>query len=191
MSTTTQSSFQDHIFKVVIPAMYHKCVSRLKSELAEDPEEVKSVAFTCDSWTSKVNQNYLSLTIHYVTKQWEYKSHTLNGLLKIFDGIPNDDSVCIFYVTDNRKNFVSAAVGTPSWTHMQCLAHTLQLCIKDSKNETPGVDKMLSKARAIVGRYKQSGLAKERLDQRQRADQKNPLGVIQDVETRWFLILHA
>ncbi|KAH6923538.1 hypothetical protein HPB50_002160 [Hyalomma asiaticum] len=68
---------------------------------------------------------------------------------------------------------------------MQCMGHTLQLAIKDAKEETAGVPAILKKCRAIVGHYKHSAQAAARLQDCQRQMELSVLELIQDVETRW------
>ncbi|KAJ8880703.1 hypothetical protein PR048_017173 [Dryococelus australis] len=53
------------------------------------------------------------------------------------------------------------------------------------KTRNTRVERMLTKARAAVGRYTWSSVASEQLQQMQRVDQKTPLNVVKDVETRW------
>ncbi|KAH7971546.1 hypothetical protein HPB49_025652 [Dermacentor silvarum] len=51
---------------------------------------------------------------------------------------------------------------------MQCMGHTLQLAIKDAKEETAGVPAILKKCRAIVGHHKHSAQAAAKLQDCQR-----------------------
>nr|CAD7425347.1 unnamed protein product [Timema monikensis] len=59
------------------------------------------------------------------------------------------------------------------------------LAVDDSKSECPGVKKLLQKAKNIVGHYRRSSQARERLHSLQERMQVPQLELIQYVETRW------
>lgn len=61
----------------LVPKMYLKHVSLLKEEINTDLINMNSISFTFDMWTSGAQQSYMSLTIHYLTKQFELKNKTL------------------------------------------------------------------------------------------------------------------
>nr|CAD7592196.1 unnamed protein product [Timema genevievae] len=61
----------------------------------------------------------------------------------------------------------------------------VQLAVDDSKSECPGVKKLLQKAKNIVGHYRRSSQARERLHSLQERMQVPQLELIQYVETRW------
>ncbi|KAH9378859.1 hypothetical protein HPB48_014774 [Haemaphysalis longicornis] len=85
---------------------------------------------------------------------------------------------------NNARNFLGAASQT-GWRSIQCFAHTLQLCIHSAKRDTPNFEQVCAKARTIVGHYKRSFLARSRLRGVQESMEMKPLGVVQDVPTRW------
>ncbi|EEC16634.1 transforming growth factor-beta receptor type I, putative [Ixodes scapularis] len=60
-----------------------------------------------------------------------------------------------------------------------------ELCIENAKKETPDFDELCAKARAVVGHYKRSSVARSRLKEIQISMGLEPLEVIQDVATRW------
>nr|CAD7256686.1 unnamed protein product [Timema shepardi] len=60
-----------------------------------------------------------------------------------------------------------------------------RLAVDDSKSECPGVKKLLHKAKNIVGHYRRSSQARERLHSLQERMQVPQLELIQYVETRW------
>lgn len=40
-------------------------------------ENCENVALTSDLWTSRCIRSYLTITVHFITETWEYKSHVL------------------------------------------------------------------------------------------------------------------
>nr|CAD7432108.1 unnamed protein product [Timema monikensis] len=65
------------------------------------------------------------------------------------------------------------------------LYKVFKLAVDDSKSECPGVKKLLQKAKNIVGHYRRSSQARERLHSLQERMQVPQLELIQYVETRW------
>lgn len=188
----------------VIPELYTTEKEKLKISLVEDMNEVKSISLTTDSWVSKATHSYTSLTCHYA-KKFEYKSYILGNVMteekhtavnirqllstktaewEIPGPEQSDGRIKVYIVTDNARNFTAAFENT-NWTHRQCFAHTLQLAIKDGKNQSDHVDEVIAKGRTIVSHYSRSAIASARL--RQACEDKGlpSLKLIQHVDTRW------
>lgn len=68
--------------------------------------------------------------------------------------------------------------------HLPCFAHTLNLIVKDSLAAVTELDDLRSKVRRVVGFFRSSCTAKEKLDNLQK-DLKMPQLLLQEVETRW------
>ncbi|KAH7986295.1 hypothetical protein HPB52_025075 [Rhipicephalus sanguineus] len=60
-----------------------------------------------------------------------------------------------------------------------------KLAIQDVICHTPSIDRLCKRARQIVGHYKDSSSAQKRLDEYQEKMGKDPLRLVQDVDTRW------
>ncbi|KAH7955965.1 hypothetical protein HPB52_005298 [Rhipicephalus sanguineus] len=161
---------------------------------ADSQEGVESISLTSEMWTSRSNQSYISLTCHYLTSNFEMRSfalenrsvtgsHTACNILEHLQAMMEDwelplKKVPAYVVTDNARNVRAALRG------ISCV-HTLQLAIKDAKEETAGVPVILKKCRAIVGHYKHSAQAAARLKDCLRRMELSVLELIQDVQTRW------
>ncbi|XP_037509357.1 zinc finger BED domain-containing protein 4-like [Rhipicephalus sanguineus] len=187
--------------RTVIPELYRRTVDSLKTQIASDiAKGLESLAFTTDMWTSRANQGYISLTCHYMTQDFAVKaftlacchlqeSHTAVNIQACLTEIVKEwsldlSTVPVYVVTDNGRN-IRAAVRQMEWIPLQCLGHTLQLAIKDAKEETPVVSSLCKKARALVGHYKHSAQATRRLKDCQKRMELPSIGLIQDVDTRW------
>jgi len=57
----------------VCPLLYSNIKATLDEILKEDLPDVESAHFTSDHWSSKSNDAYQALTLHYVTKDYKYK----------------------------------------------------------------------------------------------------------------------
>ncbi|KAH6937304.1 hypothetical protein HPB50_026499 [Hyalomma asiaticum] len=187
--------------RTIIPELYRDTVTAVKERIHADFQEgVESISLTSDMWTSRSNESYISLTCHYLTSNFEIRSfalenrsvtesHTALSILEHLQAMIDNwelplQKVPLCVVTDNARNFRAALRGI-SCVPMQCMGHTLQLAIKDAKEETAGVPAILKKCRAIVGHYKHSAQAAARLQDCQQRMELSVLELIQDVETRW------
>ena len=87
-------------------------------------------------------------------------------------------------VRDNGSNFVAGLrdAGIPN---IPCLAHTLQLVVKDGCQAQPAVVDLTAKARKLVGHYKHSNVALQSLLKIQEQLGLLPKRLIQDEPTRW------
>lgn len=125
--------------QTAMPQLYDECRGKLETEL----KEVKYFATTSDLWSSRTSEPYLSLTIHYIDKEWALQStclqtvyfpedHTAEiisqGLEDALEswGLSEDRQVCI--TTDNGANIVKA-VALKGWTRLQCFGHRLHSAI--------------------------------------------------------------
>lgn len=75
--------------------------------------------------------------------------------------------------------------GEGELIHQRCFAHSLQLCINDVKKEIPGLSNLLAKCRQIVGHYKHSNKASQKLTEFQTLMNVPNHTLLQDVDTRW------
>lgn len=189
----------------LIPNAYNK----IRTQLTDILGQVKYVSVTTDIWTSDSNRAYISVTCHFTFNNKIMNSvlnvkeipeaHTgqniASALLDCFNewGI-NEKIVTI--VSDNGANIKNAIVQHLQKRHHPCVAHTLNLCVTDSlnakdKDKTMEIVKpLLSKCKAIVGHFKHSVTACEKLKTMQLQMKLPELKVIQDVSTRWNSTLH-
>ncbi|KAE9521467.1 hypothetical protein AGLY_018141 [Aphis glycines] len=189
----------------LIPELYANKKKLLMTEIKMDLENIKSISFTFDLWSSQAQQSYISLTCHYLTNKFKLKNKTLG--CSYFPGehtgnaiynkiktmiaewnieIENSNSnISIFFVTDNARNISSALSHSGSnFEHISCTAHTLQLAIDDAVKESNMTD-LLKRCKAIVTHYNHSNIASERLTETQKRLNLASHKLIQMVNTRW------
>uniref|UniRef100_A0A2S2Q777 Zinc finger BED domain-containing protein 1 n=1 Tax=Sipha flava TaxID=143950 RepID=A0A2S2Q777_9HEMI len=187
-----------------IPNAFEKAVNHVRSIITNECKSVRSLSFTTDGWTSRSNESYISLTVHYVTEEWKLRHITLNlehskdqntatNLNNLIVRLIEKWSFCkdipMYFITDNAPNLVAALKKVPdgyTWQHLRCVAYSLQLVIVDAKKSTSNLEALLIACKSIVGHYKRSSTAKARLFELQKKENISPpLMLIQDVKTRW------
>lgn len=100
-------------------------------------------AATTDWWSSRITEPYISLTVHFINEDFQFKSRCLQTAFFPEDhtseniatgmreavaawGLDERRQVCI--TTDNAANMVKAA-ALNKWTRMQCFGHRLHLAV--------------------------------------------------------------
>lgn len=175
----------------LLPQTYDEVVQKVKNLL----ENSEYLTITTDTWTSTAVENYLAITVHYLNDEWKLISilldcchfpdqHTAenlrNQLLNTLQEWNISEKVHTA-VTDNARN-ITAAIKLTGWTHLPCLAHTLNLVVQDGIKLIQPIHK---KVKRIVEYFHHSTTAKEKLSLLQVQLSEKNLKLINDVVTRW------
>ncbi|XP_051564716.1 E3 SUMO-protein ligase ZBED1-like [Myxocyprinus asiaticus] len=140
----TQYNMPSHTYfsQVAIPELHKKCKQRVAAEL----KTKEFFAATTDMWSSRTAEPYKSLTVHFITEDFNLKACCLqtayfpddqtgeNIAASLREGLVSwdlheENFVCI--TTDNASNMVKAA-QLNEWTRLQCLGHRLHLAIENA-----------------------------------------------------------
>ena len=212
-----RSSFIDLIktanrrIKLKSPKTYMR-LTRLKAEEIDksirdiimtirEEGDIKSVAFTTDIWTSRSQDSYISLTLHFIDKFWHLhrltpfvkpfpQSHTgVNISLGLSDMIMelnlNDADIDLTCVNDNASNMKLGIKLTPGLEQYLCDNHTLELANGDTFKKVEGMSNMLKKSKGLSKFTHQSNVALEELKQ-EAAKQGIPFRKLKNPpDTRW------
>jgi len=125
------------ISKTHIPSLYQKRLQETKELLAN---ELISACLTTDCWTSRSNDGYIAITIHFIDATFKLRSillgclnfndhHTSHNLsAKIEETLIywNLQNKIIFSVSDNANNIKKALILL-KLKHFGCFAHTMNI----------------------------------------------------------------
>ncbi|XP_069110369.1 E3 SUMO-protein ligase ZBED1-like [Argopecten irradians] len=153
---------------------------------------------THDGWTSCSTESYNTTTIHYINKDWDLKTATLNT--KKMDGshtaerlaesiLETKSEWCLKEVvatTDNAANEVKA-FKLLQWTRFGCFGHRINLIVKKAL-EQPDISRVLGKGRRLVTLYHSSSSINDYLKEKQQLLLSSMLvghKLIADVPRRW------
>ncbi|XP_060855262.1 E3 SUMO-protein ligase ZBED1-like [Metopolophium dirhodum] len=177
---------------------YEICKEKLFALL----QNVCHVSLTCDLWSSRANESFLTVTCHFIDK--DYKMHCtvlstnkmdinytseniateINLIIKDWDIV----SKVVTIVTDNASSMIKAC-QILKIRHLPCFAHTLNLVVQDSL-KLKEVDHVIKKCKSLVTYFKSSNIATHKLITEQENQNKKPLKVIQEVPTMWNSMYH-
>ncbi|XP_039969915.1 zinc finger BED domain-containing protein DAYSLEEPER-like [Bactrocera tryoni] len=178
----------------MIPALYEEC----KHKVREMIRSGEKFCITTDCWTSRNTSSSFAVTAHYVSENFELTSvllsssqlrqnHTAENVSEAIQQIVSDWKInekILLAVSDNASNIKSAIINKLGWKHFGCMAHTINLIVKEGLR-IPEVEQVTDKVKIIVAHFKKSTSANEAFKNYQRNSGKEPLELIQQVETRW------
>jgi len=138
--------------KRVCPLLYNNIKTAVDAVLLTDLPTVEGVHFTSDHWTSKNNDAYQALTLHYVTDGWEYKKWTVecknaegrhtgeaiaaltDAMINSIPGLKNDTYKSM--TTDAAANMRKAmAESLVIDSHLRCIDHIINTCVQKALEE--------------------------------------------------------
>ncbi|XP_046685293.1 E3 SUMO-protein ligase ZBED1-like [Homalodisca vitripennis] len=182
---------------------YKVCSEALKQKLAT----VENIALTTDIWTSDSNRSYMSLTCHFILDAKLNSNvlstselpldHTSDNIANAIRNIAEEWQVhhkIVAVVTDNASNVKKAVREILHLRNHYCVAHTLNLAVKDciskgnDENDHLKHDeliKIISKCRSIVTHFNHSAKSSYKLIDIQNQMGLETLKLKQDVPTRW------
>ena len=158
--------------ETLIPEIYQKVCAKIRKSLSF----VSHVSVTADILGSVAQDSYITLTCHYIPPDFTLQQVCLHSapfndyctgehigfmITKCLDSWILSDKIHVV-VRDNDNNFVSGLrdAAIPSFG---CLAHTLQLVVKDGCLAQPVVVDLTAKPRKLVGHCKHSTIALQSL----------------------------
>jgi len=202
--------------KADVQKMYSREKARIRSMLELSPGRI---CLTSDLWTSIVTDGYLSLTAHFIDKDWVLQKRILNfcfmpsphtsialseklyALLcewgieyKVFtltldNASANDVSVDLL---KNQLIENNALISDGSFFHIRCCAHVLNLVVQEGLKD---IDSVVKKIRESVKYVRGSQIIKRKfLECVNLVGLDSKRGLKQNVPTRWnstFLMLDS
>uniref|UniRef100_A0AAY5L481 HAT C-terminal dimerisation domain-containing protein n=1 Tax=Esox lucius TaxID=8010 RepID=A0AAY5L481_ESOLU len=176
-----------------IPQLY----SETKEQIAGSLQKAIRVAITCDAWTSRAVQSYVTFTAHFITDCWQLEtrvlqtramneSHTGAHMNELFQTVAQEWHLTtsdLVIVTDNAANMLAAA-QMGNFEQVKCFAHTINLAAQRAL-KLPTVSRLLGRIRRITGFFHRSTSASHILEQKQKLLELPPDKLKTDVATRW------
>ncbi|KAH9637309.1 hypothetical protein HF086_006953 [Spodoptera exigua] len=182
---------------------YNICSSEAKQKL----QSVEYIALTTDIWTSDSQKSYISVTAHFIENSKLQSliiatseladQHTSLNIANALRNILNEWNIfekIVTIVTDNASSMKKAIKDFLNKRNHFCVAHTINLAVKDCIQaesdvyphlKNSDVINVISKSRAIVTHFKQSTKSSNALREMQTQMNLEIIKLKQDVQTRW------
>lgn len=199
LNPSYQLPSRQSISKTAIPALYEECQHKIKELIKHGIK----FCITTDCWTSRNTVSYIAVTAHFLDNNFNLYtvllqcrsidvSHTSDNLALLLSDIVQSWGIqdqILLAVSDNAINIKNAIKVKLNWNYFGCFAHTLNLIVKDGL-KTEEISKILNKIKQIVRHFKKSSKSNAKLMAYQRNVGKEPLKLLQEVETRWNSTLY-
>uniref|UniRef100_A0A0K2TA40 Zinc finger BED domaincontaining protein 1like [Maylandia zebra] n=1 Tax=Lepeophtheirus salmonis TaxID=72036 RepID=A0A0K2TA40_LEPSM len=190
-----------YFYQVAIPKLFNKC----KMDVAITVREIDFFAITIDHWSSRTIEIYISLTVHFVTKNFDMKTcclqtfflpqeqypenniaEQIRGALEEWD-LEEDQQVCV--TTDNASNMINA-LELYGRMHLQCFMHMLHMAIENAVKSDSRINSAISGCNKLVSYFSLSLSKRRALEQVQQRLNLPVHGLITECCTRWGTRVH-
>ncbi|XP_065682346.1 uncharacterized protein LOC136086280 isoform X1 [Hydra vulgaris] len=184
-----------------LPMLYEKVKEGLQIKFLKDFPEVTGVSFTTDLWTSRNNDSYMSLTIHYISSDFSLVifliactpftgRHTGVAIAVNLDAfIANlnlNEEVHRACVNDNGSNIVLAAKESDEInSELRCNDHTIQLVILKAIKNSIELSKAIKNCTDLASHTHRSALSTTKLQDACEELGIKPRKLIVPCTTRW------
>ncbi|XP_065664735.1 uncharacterized protein LOC136086367 [Hydra vulgaris] len=186
--------------KLKLPLLYEHIP--LLYELEQELPEVDGFALTSDMWTSRANEAYMSLTLHFVNRNFNLikkvisckhfpGSHTAVAIAveidKQIESLPNVKSECEKVVVHDAAANMRASFPNSSQLSysLLCADHAINLVLQKAVEGCKPVQKAITKATLLSNKTHRSTLANELIKKACKDVGVAPIKVIAPVSTRW------
>jgi len=157
---------RNYFSETEIPGLYNEVRDNVVYPKIQEAEYFSSTTYL---WTSCAAHPYLTLTIHFVDKDWTLQSFCLDTipLFEDYTGQNISEAVKDIYqnwnlpvsglvatTTDNGSNFVSAYKQL-HWVRLSCFGHNLDLAINKSLNN-PKAQQAIRKCHSLIELFHRS-----------------------------------
>ena len=189
--STTYSKLAEAKYKAMMVDMKNVITSKIEN----------SCAFTSDIWTSRVNDAYLSLTLHFIDSEFNLhrwtpycrdfgdERHTGEVIGNHLQNMRTDlnilsENLNVYGVTDNAAN-IQLGVRNCRVKNLPCNNHTLQLAIADAFEACDGMQNMQNKCKDIATLTHKSSLVEKAMFKKCNKYDHKPNKIHQQNDTRW------
>ena len=190
-----------------LPKLYEAMKFDMDKKTKKDFAIDVGVGFTSDCWTSRANDPFMSLTLHYVSPQWELVRvlvacipfegrHTavrlaaaLDETIKSIQGLsidPKNKNSPKTVVHDAAANMIAtipkSGLGLQSFV---CMDHRLQTILRKTFKDNKGLNDLIKKATKLASKCHQSALTCEKIRAEAKQLDEPYVKVQAPVATRW------
>ncbi|XP_073708964.1 E3 SUMO-protein ligase ZBED1-like [Garra rufa] len=163
---------RNYFSSVALPDLYTRCRTTVEEEL----QNIHYFAATTDLWSSRTMEPYLSLTVHFITRDFKLKSRCLQtvffpadhtgeelaqGLKESLNSWSLEEQKMVCITTDSGANIVKAT-SLNNWTRLQCFGHRLHLAIENAMKDSR-IERAVGLCKKIVAYFSHSWKRKREL----------------------------
>lgn len=196
ISFVSNAGFHDFM-GVVEPNYTLPCAKTIRSRIVHAYEQVAAkvaaalmdvpfVAWTSDCWSSRSQDSYISVMVHFFNAKWIPDRYTLSTeeLSERHTAANLTERLQKILLHWQLEGKVRNLDGLAVTTGVTCAAHSLQLCVTNSLKNVNGAA-LCEKASRIVAHFRHSNISTTALEGMQQQLGLKKLKLIQCCVTRW------
>ena len=190
-----------------LPQLYTNVKSRVDEKLNQELPDAEGAGFSTDLWTSKNNESYQGMTIHYINKGWTLvkfligcmpfpENHTGDNIAQkmnqILDKLPLGMQTATTCVTDQGANVVKGVEKSNIENHFSCVDHLLHLVVQGAVSYVPTMQAAMDKCTELSTFTHRSSISQTRikteceyLNLRKEEEKVTYKKIIRPCSTRW------
>ena len=136
------------------PLVYNNVMCAVNDVLVKELPKTDGFAITADHWTSRANESYQSMTLHYINDKYELKkfsmecwkfkgTKTADNIAKVLDSqVRNVAGKRPFHqvtaVSDSAANMTKSITTSRNIAHgVRCVAHIIHNAVETAFTNTP------------------------------------------------------
>lgn len=187
--------------KYKMPLLYGNVMDVITAVVESEVIKCNQVAFTTDCWTSKAEDPYITLTLHYINEKFELQkfvlnfenfagrhngyniSQSLDAMIKEFPNLAKVEKRVM--VHDAAANMKSAINQLPNATSLLCADHLLNTSLLHACNNNEEIKLAIKAATDLTSRIHRSTLANQLLQTKCVEMDVDFVKLIAPVVTRW------
>jgi hypothetical protein len=190
-----------------LPQLYTNVKARVDEKLNHDLPDAEGAGFSTDMWTSKNNESYQGMTIHYINKGWTLvkfligcmpfpENHTGDNIAQkmnqIIDKLPLGFQTTTTCVTDQGANVVKGVEKSNIDNHLSCVDHILHLVVQGAVSNVQTMQAAMDKCTELSTFTHRSSISQTRiktecdyLNLRKEEEKVTYKKIIRPCSTRW------
>ena len=190
-----QCPSRNYFSKTAIPELY----LQEKAGITDALKTIPYISCTTDGWSSLAKDPYMSLTVHYIDKDWQLESkciattylpesHTADNIVNFLNETLTEyrieKSKIVSITTDSAANMICACEKFKR-TRVSCFGHILHNAITTTLKKDEAITNLTTACRKIVSVFSYSFLYKRKLQKLQKELKLPDNKLVNDVSTRW------
>ncbi|XP_072523493.1 E3 SUMO-protein ligase ZBED1-like isoform X2 [Salminus brasiliensis] len=171
---------------------------QMRLKVQQEVSHAKDLVLSAEVWSSSKEASYLTVTCHFINKNWELTSYMLETAHLLGEHTPDNVHQQLLRISTEweimekvqvvviNKEGMKKANPAVKWTYMPCFGHTLNKVVREAMDHPDWIG-LLRKCRRIVAFFHQNSAAPRnvQLTQSPGVDWLPMLSMLDNISNQW------
>ena len=188
------------------PLVFNNVMSAVNDVLEKELPKTDGFAITADHWTSRANESYQSMTLHFINDKYELRkfsmecrkfegTKTAENIAKVLDSqVKNVAGKKAFHtvtaVSDSAANMTKSISTSRNINQgVRCVAHIIHNAVETAFNNTPILEPIIKKCKGLAAVVHRSSKTCDLIKATCEDVGISYKAIIQPVKTRWHSLV--